>query len=325
MGGLSGKFLDARQTIGFGIESRLETTNRRGAVLEHLVGHSHPFGLELVQGNDSIHQAHVQGLIRAITAAEEPDLPSLALAHDSSQIPRTKATIKTADSGSCLTEDSVIRREAEITEEMKHLPSPDRVARHQSDHNLGQAANDPLQIKNIQPWETVVAHVPPVASHALVASGAKSMGTVWSGTNSREQHHADVAVIADPAEGITELSHGLGPKGIAFGWAVDRNASDALRATIEKNVLIRTPGLPHNAGITGEHLGRLGHQLQSSGSAFWAAVRSAVRSRASASRSVQQRSRAGPGCASPHSRADGKSSRAATLRPGTPWAAANAM
>ncbi|CAI8152413.1 MAG: Uncharacterised protein [Synechococcus sp. CC9902] len=207
---------------------------------------------------------------------------------------------------------------------MQHLAASDRVTGHKRDHHLGQAANDPLQIENIQPGKAVFPHIPPVTPNALITTGTEGMGTIRSRADSGEQHHTDIAVIADPAEGIAEFSHGLGPKGIASGRPVDRNTGDALHAAIQKNVLVVPPGLPRHSGITGQHLARGGHQLQNSGSAFWTAARRAVLRRASASRSVQQRSRAGPGCASPHSRAAGRSSREATLRPGTPWAAASA-
>ena len=81
MGRVASQFLNPGLAIGFGIEGGFEATDGRWAVLQHLSGPTHPFRFELFEGNDSIHEAHLQCLLRAIAPAQKPDLPGFALSH----------------------------------------------------------------------------------------------------------------------------------------------------------------------------------------------------------------------------------------------------
>ena len=94
------------------------------------------------------------------------------------------------------------------------------------------------------------------------------MDTIGGWSHACEQHHADLTVIADAAEGITQFSNGLRPEGIALGRSIDGDPGDPLGGSIHKDVVISPPGLPLRCGITGENLPRRDHQLQSGGPAF---------------------------------------------------------
>ena len=127
---------------------------------------------------------------------------------------------------------------------MQHLPTTHGIPRHQSDHHLGQAANDPLQIQDVQPWEAIVTDVTTIATHALVTARAKGMGAIFRRANPRQQHHTDGPVIADTGERITELIHRLRAKGIALGGAIDRHPGNPFCGAVYQDVLVAPPRLP---------------------------------------------------------------------------------
>ena len=80
-----------------------------------------------------------------------------------------EAAIEASDLRSCLTEHGIVRRQAEITEQMQHLTTPDGVTSHECDHPRGKAAEYALQIQHIQPRQAVLSHVAAIATHALIA------------------------------------------------------------------------------------------------------------------------------------------------------------
>ena len=188
--------------------------------------------------------------------------------HHPGEIAGTEAPIKTAHLRAGLTEHRVVRRQAEITQQMQHLAAPHGVTGHQGDHHLGQAADDPLQIEHVEARQAVVADVTAIAAHALITAGTEGKTTVGGRANAGEQHHTDLAVIADAAEGIAEFGHRLGAEGIALGRAVDRHAGDARRAAIQKDVLVAAPGQPVHRWRTGKHLPLRLHQPLPRSTAF---------------------------------------------------------
>ena len=130
MGRLAGQLLQAGHAVSLGVKGGLEAADRRGAVAQHLPGPTHPLGLQLAQGHHLVDQTHGQGLLSAVLAAEEPDFTGLALAHHPGQVTGAKAAIEAADPGAGLTEDGVIGRQAEVTEQVQHLAAADGVTRH---------------------------------------------------------------------------------------------------------------------------------------------------------------------------------------------------
>jgi hypothetical protein len=218
------------------LKGRFQATDRRGAVAQHLPGPAHPLSLELRQGHHLVDQAHGQGLLGAVLPAEEPDLAGLALAHHPGQVAGAEAAIEAADPGAGLAEHGVIGRQAEVAEQVQHLAAADGVARHQGDHHLGQAADQPLQVEHVQPGQALFVDVAAVAPHALVTTGAKGMHPIGGRPGAGEQHHPDGGVVAHPREGIKQLAHRAGPEGIALLGPVDGDAGDALLTEIKQDV-----------------------------------------------------------------------------------------
>ena len=244
MCGIAGQFLKASQAVGFGVEGGLQTPNRRRAVLHHLPSPAHPLRFELFEGHHGIHQSHLQGVLGAIAPTQKPNFPGFALTDHAGQITSTKPPIKTSNLWAGLAKNGVVGRQAEIAQQMKHLSTTHGIPRHQGDHHLGKAANDPLQIQDVQPWKAIVTDITTIATHALVTASAKGVGTVLRRANPCEQHHTDGPVIADAGERITELIHRLRAKGIALGGAIDRDPGNPFRGAVHQDVLVGAPRLP---------------------------------------------------------------------------------
>ena len=90
--------------------------------------------------------------------------------HHASQIAGPKAAIKTANPWPGLTKHSVVRRQAEVAEQMQHLTATDGIPRHQGDHHLGQAANDALKVEHVEAGQACFVEIAPIAAHALIAA-----------------------------------------------------------------------------------------------------------------------------------------------------------
>ena len=315
MGGLASELLQAGQTIGFSIEGGLQAADRRGAVLHHLPGPADPLGLQLGQGNHPIHQSHRQGLVGAVLAAEEPDFARLALAHHPGQVAGPKAPVKTAHPRPRLAKHGVLRRQAQIAEQMQHLAAADGIARHQGNHHLGQAADQALQVEHIEPGQAGLIHIATIAAHALVAAGAEGPAPVGGRPDPAEQHHPHPGVVPHPGEGVAEFLHGARPEGIALVGPVDPDPGDPLLAPVKQHVLVAGGRLPV------QRCWQIGSEGHGCSMAVLAILRRAWRRLASARRSVTSSSRAMGCCraqASSRARSPARSPAATTLRPGTP-------
>ena len=199
-------------------------------MLQHLARPADPLRLQLIKGHNPIHQAHGQSLVGPVLTAEKPNLPCLALAHHPRQIAGAKAPIKTAHPRSRLAKYGVLSSQAQVTQQVQHLATTDRVTRHQGNHHLRQAADQALQIQHIEPGQTRLVEIAPIAAHALIAASAKGPATIsrWAGAG--KQHHPDPRVVADSRKGVAKLLHGAGPEGVALVGSIDRDAGDPLLA-----------------------------------------------------------------------------------------------
>ena len=61
VGGVAGQLLDTLPAVGVGRERRLEQAHGQRAVLEHLPAPRHRLGLQSVERDDGVDQAHVEG------------------------------------------------------------------------------------------------------------------------------------------------------------------------------------------------------------------------------------------------------------------------
>ena len=136
---------------------------------------------------------------------------------------------------------------------MQDLASPNRIARHQGNHHLGEATNQALQIQHIEPRQTRLIHIAAIAAHALVATGTEGPAPIGGGAGTGEQHNPHGGVIPHPAEGITQLLHRARPKRIALVGPVDGDTGEAIAAQLKKDVLVGPGRLPLGNG--GSHAG----------------------------------------------------------------------
>ena len=113
-------------------------------MVQHFPPPANPFGLKFLEGHHRIYKAHGQGVLGSVLTAEKPDLPGLALAHQPRQIAGPKTAIEAAHPGAGLAKNRILGRQAEVAEQVQHLASPNRIARHQGNHHLGEAANQAL-------------------------------------------------------------------------------------------------------------------------------------------------------------------------------------
>ena len=164
MGGLPSQLLKTSHAIGISIEGSFETSNRRWAVLEDFTGPVQPFVLQLRKGNNRIDQPHLQSLLGVVTTAKKPDFTGFALADQPGQMRAAKAAIKTANSRAGLPKYGIVSRNAQITKQVEHLSAANGVASDQGNDHLGQAADQSLQVKNIEPRSAVLIEVATITS-----------------------------------------------------------------------------------------------------------------------------------------------------------------
>ena len=125
-----------------------------------------------------------------------------------------------------MAKDGIVGGDAQVAEQVQHLAAADGVARHEGDHHLGQAADQPLQVEHVEPGQARLIDVAAIAAHALVAAGAKGPAAIVGRPGARQQHHPHGRIITHPRKGVAELLNGAGPEGVALVGAVDRDAGD---------------------------------------------------------------------------------------------------
>src|SRR5690606_9313783 len=148
---------------------------------------------------------------------------------------------KAAHSRAGLAEDRVVRRDGQVTDQVQDVPAADRVAGDRSDDRLGQRANLPLQIEDVEPGNAVLADVPAVPPHLLIATGAESL-RAGAGQND----DAARAVVARAGERVGHLCDGLRAKGVAHFGAVNGDLRDAVPRLV-KNIFVGAGRFPRKA------------------------------------------------------------------------------
>src|SRR5690606_39539238 len=88
---------------------------------------------------------------------------------------RPVACVEAAYLGPGLPEDRVVGGDGQVAHQVQHVPAADGVARHHGDDRFGQIPDLPLEVQDVEARDLVVAHVPPVTPHLLVAAGAEGL------------------------------------------------------------------------------------------------------------------------------------------------------
>jgi hypothetical protein len=71
---------------------------------------------ELGQRHDGVDEAHVEGLLGVVLAAEEPDLAGLLLADDAGHVAGAVAAVEAADLGAGLAEAGVVGGDRDVAD-----------------------------------------------------------------------------------------------------------------------------------------------------------------------------------------------------------------
>src|SRR5215216_8105508 len=75
--GVAGELLEAGLAVAVGVQGGLEAPDRHLRVRQDLTAPLYRLLFETLQGDDGVDEAHLEGLLCVIGAAEEPDLARL--------------------------------------------------------------------------------------------------------------------------------------------------------------------------------------------------------------------------------------------------------
>jgi hypothetical protein len=170
--------------------------------LQDLARPRDPLGLQGGHGNHRVHEPHAERLGGSVAPAQEPDLTGLLLADHARKVARAKSAVEAAHGRPDLAEHGVLRRDRQVADDMEHVTAPDRVTRHERDHDLRHRPDQFLEIEDIEPGDPIAPDVPRPAAHALVAPGAKGVFAVGMGAGARQENHPDPHVVARVAKGL---------------------------------------------------------------------------------------------------------------------------
>src|SRR4051812_5529906 len=83
--GVVGQLLDSGKAVLGRVEACLEEPQRERRELEHLAAPGHSLLLELLERHDTVHEPHLDRLLRRVLPAQEPDLLGLLRAHQAGE------------------------------------------------------------------------------------------------------------------------------------------------------------------------------------------------------------------------------------------------
>lgn len=241
-GGVAGEVEETHLTVAVGIQGGFEAAEGQGAVLEHLAAPDEGLGLKIGEGDDFVHEAHVERFLGIVLAAEIPDLPGFLLADDAGEVTAAEATVEAADFGAGLAELGVVRRDGEIAHDMEHMPAADGVAGDHGDDGLRQGADLALDVEDVQARDAVFADVTGVATHFLIAPGAEGEGTFAT-----EDDDTHVGIFMQHLQRDEHLLHGLRAEGIAHFRPVDGELADAVFGFLKLDVFEGFDRGPHGS------------------------------------------------------------------------------
>src|SRR2546430_17256101 len=105
--------------LGVDVERLLGERQRGRALLEQLGAPLLHLGAKLLEGNDLVHEPHLERFLSRILAAEVPDLPRFLLADDAGEEAGAVARVDAGHARARLPEDGVVRRDGERSEERR--------------------------------------------------------------------------------------------------------------------------------------------------------------------------------------------------------------
>ena len=181
------------------------------------------FFLKSVQRHNGVDEAHVEGFLRVVLAAEVPDLTSLFLTDKAGHVACSPAPVKGAYFRPCLTENSVFSRNGQVTEHMQNVAPADRVTGNHGDNRFRAGADVALEVEHVESVDPFFVRVSGVAPDFLIAARAESQRAL-----SCQDNDADVLVIPCVFEGLNHFNDRLRTESVAplgtidgyFGYAI---------------------------------------------------------------------------------------------------------
>jgi hypothetical protein len=163
------ELLEAGVAVLVRVEARLGEPEREGGEREHLAAPRDGLLLEPVERHDRVHEPHLEGLVRVVLPAEEPELLGLLRADEVAQERGAVAAVPGADARPRLPEPRVVGGDRQVADEVQHVPAADGVASHHGHDRLGQPAHLDVQVGDVEAAHLrALGQVARVAAHALV-------------------------------------------------------------------------------------------------------------------------------------------------------------
>lgn len=183
---------------------------------EHFATPFDGFCFELGVGNNGIDEAHVEGFLSVVLAAEEPDFACFLLADDAGEVAGAETAVEGSDFGAGLAKAGVVGGDGEVADDVEDVAAADSVTGDHGDDGFGEGADFFLKVEDVEAGDAVFADVAGVAAHFLVTARTEGFFALAS-----ENDDSDGGVFVGHVEGGEQLAHGLGAKGIANFGAVD--------------------------------------------------------------------------------------------------------
>ena len=238
-GGVARQFHQPRLAVFVSIHGGLDEADRCGGIREDFPAPGHGFLFQAFEGYDRVDHAHVQGLLRVVLAAEEPDFAGLLLADHPGEVGGAVAGVEGTHFGPGLAENGIIGGNGQVADHGQDVAAADGIAGDHGDHGLRAGAYLAVQVQHVQPVlarpRIYVAGLPP---HFLIAAAAEGPGA-----GPRQDDDADFPVETGVGQGIADFIIGERGEGVHPVGPVDGDPGDAFRLIV-KDFLVFFGTLP---------------------------------------------------------------------------------
>src|SRR5262245_27574888 len=102
------------------------------------------------------------------------------------------------------------------------MPATDGITGHHGDNGFGQGADLALEVEDVQPGDSVVAHISALPAHSLISPRTEGFRALAC-----QNDDAYVGIVARIGECERELFDGLGTERVAHLRAIDGDLGNA--------------------------------------------------------------------------------------------------
>ena len=125
--------------------------------------------------DDLVDQAPALGGRGVVLAAQEPDLAGALLADDAGEVAGAEAGVEGADARAGLAELRGVRGDGQVAQHVQHVAAADRDAVDRGDDRLGDVADQPVQVADLEQAALGRAVVAGLGALLQVAAGAERL------------------------------------------------------------------------------------------------------------------------------------------------------